>query len=193
MGFLSQAQLDALNFKYLGQNVLISDKASLYNTSNISIGDNSRIDDFCIISAGGEGISIGRYVHIACYCSLIGKSRIEMHDFSGLSSKVSIYSSSDDYSGNYLTNPTVPQEFTNVIHKPVILKKHVIVGASAVILPGVIAEEGAAIGAFALVVKSCEPFSIYGGIPARKVKERNKNILALEHQLNNATPQNKEP
>ncbi|SFB75475.1 galactoside O-acetyltransferase [Flexibacter flexilis DSM 6793] len=183
MGFLSQIQLEALNFRHLGKNVLISDKASIYNAANISIGDNSRIDDFCVISAGADGISIGRYVHIACYSSLIGKARIEMHDFSGLSSKVSIYSSSDDYSGNYLTNPTVPSEFSNVIHKPVVLKKHVIVGASAVILPGVTAEEGVAIGAFALVVKNCDAFSIYGGIPARKVKERSVQLLDLEQKL----------
>ena len=183
MGFLSEEQLKTMNFKFLGKNVLISDKASIYNSKNISIGDNSRIDDFCVISAGSEGISIGRYVHIACYCSLIGKERIEMHDFSGLSSKVSIYSSSDDYSGNFMTNPTVPETLTNVIHGKVVLEKHVIVGASSVVLPNITISEGVAIGAFSLVAKDCEPFYIYTGVPAKKMKERSKNLLAMESKL----------
>ena len=70
MSFLKQNELDDLGFKFLGKNVLISDKCSLYNTKNISIGDNTRIDDFCILSAGENGIEIGRYVHIACFSPL---------------------------------------------------------------------------------------------------------------------------
>src|SRR5882672_8401994 len=111
MAFLSQEQLDAVGFKRLGKNVQVSDKAVFYNPSKISIGDNSRIDDFCILSAGEGEFHIGRHVHIACYVSLIGKNAILLEDFAGLSSRVSIYSSSDDFSGNYMTGPTVSEEY----------------------------------------------------------------------------------
>lgn len=53
MGFYSREQLEKIGFKSLGKNVLISDKSSIYSPENISIGNNVRIDDFCILSAGG--------------------------------------------------------------------------------------------------------------------------------------------
>ena len=76
-------ELKEIGFKYLGKNVLISNKTSIYNAKNITIGNNTRIDDFCILSAGEGGIEIGDYVHIACYSSLIGKGKIQMNDYSG--------------------------------------------------------------------------------------------------------------
>ena len=67
--------------------------------AKISIGNNVRIDDFCVLSAGSGGIEIGNYIHIAVYMSLIGAGKITLCDFSGISSRVAIYSSNDDYSG----------------------------------------------------------------------------------------------
>lgn len=185
MAFLSEKQLSDLGFKALGRNVLISDKVSIYNPAAISIGDHSRIDDFCILSAGSEGISIGDYVHIAAYCSLIGKCEIRLDDFSGLSSRVAIYSSSDDYSGETLTNPCVPDEFKKVHHAPVHLGKHVIVGVATCILPGVTVEEGSAIGAFSLVNRNIEKHVIASGVPARAIKPRRKEMYELETKLRN--------
>ena len=183
MAFLSKDQLIALGFKSLGNNVLISDKASLYGCKHIEIGDYSRIDDFCILSAGEGGIKIGRHVHIACYCSIIGRGEIVLADFTGVSSRVSVYSSNDDYSGRALTNPTVPVKYTNVTHGPVILLKHVLVGSGSIILPNVTLEEGAAVGALSLVNRDCEAFKIYSGVPAKYIKERNRNLLVLEKEL----------
>ena len=127
MAYLTQQQLEQLHFKYLGKNVKISDKASIYNAKNIHLDDNCRIDDFCILSAGFGGIYIGKYVHIAAYSSLIGAESITLADFSGISSRVSIYSSSDDYSGEFMPHPTIPDEFRNVDNRPVYLDKHTIV------------------------------------------------------------------
>src|ERR1700722_5479363 len=98
MGFLNREQLEKMEFAEIGSNVLISDKASIYNPKKIKLGSNVRIDDFCIISAGEKGIEIGSYIHIACYVSLIGSELIKLHDFVGISSKSAVYSSSDDYS-----------------------------------------------------------------------------------------------
>jgi galactoside O-acetyltransferase len=185
MAFYSNDDLVKFGFKYLGKNVKISQKASLYGVSRIEIGDNSRVDDFCILSAGEGGIIIGKYVHIACYCSLLGKETILMEDFSGISSKVALYSSNDDYSGNAMTGPTVPPQFTNVRHGKVVLRKHVIVGASSIILPDVEINEGSAIGALSLVTTNCRPYSIYSGVPAKFVKPRDKKIFELEKLLLN--------
>ncbi|RTL01181.1 MAG: acyltransferase [Proteobacteria bacterium] len=186
MAYLSQTQLESLNFKYLGKNVKISDKASIYNAKNLYLDDNSRIDDFCILSAGAGGIHIGKYVHIAAYSSLIGAEKITLADFSGVSSRVSIYSSSDDYSGEFLTNPTVPIEYCNVDSRPVYIGKHVIVGAGAIVLPGAKLNIGVAIGSLSLVLgKEYPEFMIYAGAPAKAIKERKRNLLELENKLSN--------
>ena len=183
MAYLTRDEILAMGFKYVGENTLLSDKASYYNCKNIVIGSNSRIDDFAVLSAGDGGIIIEDHVHIAVYSSLIGAKRIKLKNFSGISSHVAIYSSSDDYSGNYMTNPTVPSEFTNVSHGDVTIGQHVIVGSGSIILPNTTLEDGVAIGALSLVNKSCEGFYIYSGTPVKKIKQRSQNLLKLEEKL----------
>ena len=170
-------------FKHVGKNVLISSKASFHNPSNIYIGDNSRIDDFCVLSAGTGGIYIGDYVHIAVFSSLIGKGRITIEDFANISSRVSIYSSNDDYSGKFMTNPTVNESFTNVTHGDILIGKHVIIGSGSIILPNITLEEGVCIGALSLVTKNCKRFRVFAGIPAKEIKPRDKNLLDLEKEF----------
>jgi len=178
--FLSTEEIQKIGFKSVGANVLISDKAAIYGASRISIGNNVRIDDFCVLSAGEGGITLGNNVHIAVYCSLIGSGEIIMEDFSGTSSKVAIYSSNDDYSGAFLTNPTVPSSYTNVTSGKVHLKKHTIVGAGSVILPNVTLEEGVAIGSLSLVNRSISEYTIAAGNPAKPLKDRKRNLKQLE-------------
>lgn len=186
MAFLTEEQIESMGFKSVGENTLLSDKASYYNCKNISIGNNVRIDDFVVLSAGIDGIEIGNYIHIAVFSSLIGAGKIILRDFCNISSKVSIYSSNDDYSGEYMTNPMISSEFTNVTHGAVSVGKHVIIGSGSVILPNVILEDGVAVGALSLVTKSCTEFSVYIGVPAKKIKERKRDLLELEKKLNRA-------
>jgi galactoside O-acetyltransferase len=180
--FLSKEELQKIGFKSLGDNVLISDKCSIYNAKNIEIGSNVRIDDFCILSAGEGGIKIGNHIHIACYVSLIGAGEIILESFSQVSSRVAILSSSDDFSGDYLVGPTILSEFTNVKSSPVKLLKHSVIGTGSTILPGVTIGEGAAVGAMSLVKDNVGEFEIVVGIPAKKVKNRNKKILEVESE-----------
>jgi dTDP-4-amino-4,6-dideoxy-D-glucose acyltransferase len=180
MAWLTNEQISNLGFAKVGSNVLLSDKSSYYNCSKIEIGDNVRIDDFCVLSAGSGGISIGRNIHIAVYSLLIGRGKIVLSDFSGLSSRVSIYSSNDDYTGVAMSNPTIPTEFTNVTHADVIISKHVIIGSGSIVLPGVVIGEGAAIGALSLVKKDCEAFTTYTGHPLKRIGERSNKLLEVE-------------
>lgn len=173
----------SLGLRHLGRDVCVSSKASVYNPERITIADHARIDDFCILSAGIGGISIGRYVHIGCYSSLIGQDPIVLEDFSGISGRVSIYSSSDDFSGQSLAHPTVSSQYRNVSHGHVILHKHAIVGAGAIILPNVEIGTGAAVGALSLVKQDCLAFGIYVGCPARLVGQRSRQLLKLEQEM----------
>lgn len=183
MAFLDRSTLLAMGFGSVGENVLISDKASFHNCGNIHLGSHVRIDDFCVLSAGEGGIAIGSRVHIAVFCSLIGKGKISLGDFCNMSSRVSVYSSNDDYTGNSLTNPMVPEDLRKVFHADVFLSKHVIIGSGSVILPGVELGEGVAIGALSLVKSRCEPFGIYAGVPARKIGDRDRRLQEVEAAL----------
>ena len=178
MAFLTQDQLNAIGFKKLGVNVKISDKASIYNPETIQIDDFSRIDDFCLLSGN---ITIGKNVHIAAFCNIAGGiPGVTFGDFSGLAYGCHIFSQSDDYSGLSLTNPTIPKKYKKEIHKAIHIGKHVIVGTKSIVLPGVNLAEGCSVGAMSMVTKSTEEWSIYFGIPAKKIKARSKNLLTLE-------------
>jgi galactoside O-acetyltransferase len=181
--FLSPDDVQGLGFRSVGDGVLISRFASFHGIERIGLGNHVRIDDFCILSAGSGGIHIGDRVHVAAYTSLTGKGRIRVGDYANLSSRVSIYSSSDDYSGYAMTNPMVPAEFTNVQHADVEIGRHVIVGCGSVVLPGASLSEGAAIGALSLVSGHCEAFGVYAGVPLRRIKARNRRLLELEAQM----------
>lgn len=180
MPYYTPEELEGLGFKNLGVNVKVSNKSSIYDYEKIEIGDNSRIDDFCVLSGK---IRIGKNVHIAPYCLVAGGDLgVVFEDFSGLAYKVQVFTQSDDYSGKTMTNPTVPAKYKNEIKKEIIVKRHVIVGAGSMILPGVVLAEGTAVGAMSLVRKSTVPWNIYLGNPAVKLKKRSKNLLNLEKQ-----------
>ena len=183
MAMLSRKAIETLRFETVGENVQISDRASFYGANRIALGNNVRIDDFCVLSAGVGGILVGDHDHIAIYSSLVGAGRITLTDFCGISSRVAIYSSNDDYSGASLTNPTVPSEYTSVTHADVFFGKHVIVGSGSVILPGVTLEEGVAVGALSLVTRNCSAFGIYAGNPARRIKDRKRDLQELEKRF----------
>lgn len=180
MGYLSREVLNNLGFKKLGRNVLVSDRASLYNTEQMEIGDNSRIDDFCVVSGN---IKIGRNVHITPQCLVAGGiPGIEIGDFIALAYGVKVFAQSDDYSGLTMTNSTVPKEFKTEIMAPVKIGRHSIIGAGSIIMPGVNIGEGNAIGANSLVLRSTQDWQIYAGSPVKKIKERRKDLLDLEHK-----------
>lgn len=179
--FYSKDELLSMNFKALGSNVKISKKSSIYGAAKIEIGNNVRIDDFVILSGK---IKLQNYIHIAAYSALFaGDVGIVMDDYSTISSKVSVYAVSDDYSGNFMTNPTVPEIFTNVHCEEVYLGKHVIVGSGSTILPGVRVNNGVAVGSMSLVNKNLEEWKIYVGVPARLLKSRKRDLLKYESHI----------
>jgi len=180
--FYEREELEKACFAQLGENVLIKRICGLFFTENMEIGSNVRIDDFSILVASGY-LKIGSYVHIASHCYLAGSHGIEMGDFSGLAPGVKIFSGSDDYSGEKLTNPTVGHDNGGGPHGTVRLGRHVIIGTNSVILPKVDIGEGSSAGALTLITKSLAPWGVYFGSPARRLKDRKKDLLKLEEKL----------
>jgi acetyltransferase-like isoleucine patch superfamily enzyme len=172
--FYSESELANLGLKLYGKNVLISRNTQIYSPDKISLGDNVRIDDYCILSGD---IILGSNIHIAPYCALYGQGGILMEDYSGLSSRCVIYSASDDYSGDFLAGPVHPQYALNVNYGLVHIKRFVTIGTNSSVMPNVTIEEGSVVGEMSLVNKSLDAWGIYIGIPVKKIKDRSKGLL----------------
>lgn len=175
--FYTSEELLDIGLRSVGDNVHVSRKSSIYGASTISLGNDVRIDDFCIISGN---IRIGNNVHIAAQTSLYGGTAgIIIDDYANISSRVGIFAISDDYSGLSMTNPTIPDKFKNVQNEAVHICRHVIIGTGCTVLPGVVLSEGAAFGAMTLIDHSSEPWSVNVGIPYRRIHDRERKILEL--------------
>mgnify|MGYP001188800269 CR=1 FL=1 len=178
--FYGEDELKELGFRSVGKNVYISRKASFYGLQNMIIGDYVRIDDFCILSGD---IKIGNHIHIAAYSALYGGTHgIVLSDFVTLSSRNIIYAESDDYVGASLSNPLIGSKYRKISGQKVIFEKHVLVGTNCTILPGAYLAEGVSIAAMSLVKNKLEAWTVYAGIPVKKIKNRDMGILRLEQE-----------
>jgi len=180
--YYSEEELKLLGLKKYGANVKISRHAIIYKPEELEIGNNVRIDDFTTLSGK---IVLGNYIHIAQTCGLYGaETGIVMDDFTTLSSHSLIYAVSNDYSGHSLPCPMVPERFRLAdINAPVHFEKYAIVGCMSVVLPGVTISEGCSVGAMSLCNRDLEPWGMYVGIPAKRIRERSKEILRLEREF----------
>ena len=181
----SREELVSFGIRSVGHEVAISRKASIHGWNRLSVGHHVRIDDFTVVSAG-SGIEIGNYVHISAHCALYGGSGITFEDYTGLSPRCLVFSESDDFSGESLVHPFFPKtpEFKpGYCSGRVILRRFAQTGAGTTILPGVTLGEGAVTGAHSLLNEDAEPWWIYVGVPARKLRERSRAVLALAERF----------
>ncbi len=132
--------------KKIGRGVHIMSNVTLMSPHNIEIGNHVLINTDTKIG-GQNGIHIGNYVLIGYNVNLVS----ENHAFS---------------------NPTKPIKHQGYFGGKITIEDDVWIGANAVILPSVTIGRGAIIGANAVVTKNVKPFTIVGGIPAKKIKNR---------------------
>lgn len=126
-----------------------------FNNKNVTIGKDSFVNRFCQFHSGegeGKGISIGEKCYIAMNVNLCCISH-EIGD--------------ED------------QRAVEKISGGIQIGNGVWIGANSVILPNVTIGKGCIIAAGSVVTKDCEPNSLYGGTPARKLKDL---PLRMNHQ-----------
>jgi len=68
---------------------------------------------------------------------------------------------------------------------PVIIEDYAWVSSRTTLLPGVTIGKGAVVAAGAVVTKSVEPYTVVGGVPAKKIGERSKE---LNYKLSSSVP-----
>jgi len=170
-------------FKEIGENVTIYEPVTIIKPGSIVLKNNIIISEYAYI-AGGKGTFIGNFIHISTQSVISGGGHCVLEDFVGLSAGVRIISGSEDINGDGLTNPTIPDEFRSYYRSYVHCKKHSFLATNVIVHPGVTIGEGTVVSSGSVITKDLEPWSIYMGVPARKIRNRQKEIiLAKEKEI----------
>lgn len=178
--FYTDKELKEIGFKSVGKNVKVSRKCSIYGAENMEIGNDVRIDDFCVLSGK---VKIGNYVHISAYNALYGRFGIEIGNFCGISPRCTLFSASDDFSGEHMISPMVPEDLTQLTMGKIVLNDYCQVGANSIVMPAVVIEEGAVCGAYSFVNHSLPAWTINVGIPCNTLEERHRNPKELSKKI----------
>jgi galactoside O-acetyltransferase len=181
--FYTEEDLRDQGFGSIGKNVMIDENCIIVGKENVSIGSNVRIDAYTIITANGSGfVNIGSNIHISSNCLLAGSHGITLEDFTNISSGSKLFSASDNYVGEGLIGPMVPDKYRKIYGGHILMKKFSIVGAGSIVLPNLTIGEGTSVGALSKVVRSLDDWWVYDGSPVEKVKPRSKRLIELERQ-----------
>ncbi|MBY6683241.1 acyltransferase [Rhodococcus sp. BP-316] len=113
-----------------------------------------------------EGVAIGSNSIIGNDCFLDGRSGLIIGNNVNIGGHVQIFTLEHD----------VQAKDFGVDGGPVEIGDRVYIASRSTILPGVAIGEGAVVAAGAVVTRNVEPFTIVGGVPARKIGERNPAI-----------------
>ena len=175
--FYSLSELAEI-FDSCGKNVYVDRTVRIFGGKRIRIGNSVRIDSYTILSAGSDGINLNNYIHIGPFCQLNGSGGlIEINNFCSISSRVSLFTASDDYSQGWMTGPMIPSKYRKISTGEIVLSEHCIIGCNSIIMPNSYIGYGASVGAMSLVNKSVSNGLIVSGCPIRKIGERDTSKL----------------
>ena len=165
----------------IGDNVVIYQPISLIQPEKMVLKNHIILSEFSYLAAG-KGLLIGNYIHISTNCSILGGGYCILNDFVGICAGSRIITGSEDIMGEGITGgPTVPEEYRSNFQSYVIFEKHSFLGTNCIVLPRVTIGEGSVVGSGSLVTKDLDPWGIYIGNPAKRVKDRPKEkILSME-------------
>ena len=145
MGPLVPRRLRVLLLRLWGMDV---GKATLYPRSffggpNIAIGDGSFLNFHCYLDNGAR-IEIGRNCHLGPGTTILTSD----HEPGGAGSRAG-----------------------TVVERPVTVGDGCWLGARVVVCPGVSVGDGCVVAAGAVVTRDCAPDGLYGGVPARRLRD----------------------
>lgn len=147
-------------FKTYGSN-FIFDSHSVFTYKNIQVGDDVFIGEGAHFSATNSQIEIGDKVMFGPGVTMMTGD----HNTSVI--------------GKYMKDVKTKKDTDD---QAIIIQKDVWIGANVTILKGVTIGEGSIIAAGALVITNVEPYSIYGGVPAKIIKKRFSPEEIIKHK-----------
>ena len=146
----------ALYRKYtIGENFHCSRGVFLWAKNNLTIGDNFYIGKYSIIECDAE---IGNNVILANHVSVVGRYDHHYQQV-GVPTRLASQIRDKEYNWKGLTSKTI-------------IEDDVWIGIGSIVLSGVKIGTGSIIAAGSVVTKNVEPYSIYGGNPAVKIRNR---------------------
>ncbi len=160
-----------------GNDFFIHDHTCITRPHLAKVGNHVAIDFgfYCT-----TGLNLGDYIHISPHVSVIGgeKTSLNMEDFTFISTGARMICGSDLFMGDGLIGPMIPDEYKDTqILEPINLKRFSGVCANSVVMSGVTMAEGSVLGANSFLKTSTEPWTIYGGSPAKPIKKRHKTKM----------------
>jgi acetyltransferase-like isoleucine patch superfamily enzyme len=152
---------------YIGNNVQINalSKSGIKIGNNVSILNNTIIDCTGVFSNIGEGLIIGDNVGIAQNCFIQVRANVNIGNNVIFGPNVSLFSEN-----HLFENTQIPIREQGVSRKGVIIEDGVWIGTRSVVLDGVRIGKNSVIAAGSVVNKSVPPYSVYGGVPAKFIK-----------------------
>ncbi|HRH60255.1 MAG TPA: DapH/DapD/GlmU-related protein [Chitinophagaceae bacterium] len=145
---------------HAGARVRLWAKSKLEIGNHFYIGRDSQIETDCVI---------GDYVIFGNKVALVGRYD---HNFqqTGLPIRLASEIRSKDYNWHGL-------------HQMTVIEEDVWVGYGSVVMSGVTIQRGSIIAAGSVVTGNVDAYSIYGGVPAKKIKDRFPSQQALQEHL----------
>jgi galactoside O-acetyltransferase len=137
----------------------------------IYVGEGSRVDSFAKLE-GGEGLTIGRYVHIASFAHLnLGGGRLEIGDYAAVASGARIVSGTNSADAPSMS-ACVPEHLQRRRTMVTRISDFACVLLNAVVLPGITLGEGAVLAACSVATCDIPAWEIWAGNPAKFLKRR---------------------
>jgi acetyltransferase-like isoleucine patch superfamily enzyme len=175
----------------IGENVIISNKAEIYNSRAIELGDGACIEDHAILSAEGGTIRLGKHTHVLPYGIIKAMSGditfgeyctinpfCVIYGFSGgleIGDAVRIATHTVIVPGNHnFEDPDKEIRLQGTESKGIKIENDVWLGAGVRVLDGIIIRTGAVVAAGSVVTKDVPEFAVVGGVPACVIKWRKK-------------------
>lgn len=176
-GYFNSDELRALGF-IVGNHCKVSRRVEIPDPASVTLGENVRIDAFATITTGENGfIEVGSNTHIADGVKILAAFGVEIGDYVGIAPRATIFSVSDDYSGDSMVGPLAPAGSQGGRSGKVTIRNFAVIGASSVVLPGVEIHEGVAVGALSLVSRDLAPWGMYFGAPVKFLRARSQSML----------------
>ncbi len=156
--------------KVIGEDVFLDSDVVIKQDNTIE-GSHVAIDKgfYCTTN-----ISIGSYVHIGPYVTIIGgkESNFVAKGFNNIMAGARVVCGSDRFDDTGLFGAMIPKEFKGTqIIKPVIMEEFSNIGTNAMVMAGSRLRKGVLLTAGSLLIGDTEEWGVYKGNPAILVKK----------------------
>ena len=149
----------------------------IFKLSGFKIGNSSCICKGTQISAFNGNLNIGKGTVINTQCYIDTRGYIKIGNSVSISRNCSLITAGHDINSQYF----------DYQRKNITIEDHAVLFSNVLVMPGVIISKGTVVLPGAVVTKNTESFTVYGGVPARKISNRNTDCkYILNYNFPNA-------